>query len=218
MPASSTTVHSILKSEESAIWSKAKINVLILAIEVNATNLFSFFVHHTHIVITIIFHFRSSTAHSHNWYLLLRRRSTFFKKFNQAKTPKIFNKSTRYFSKKNSLRCFVIYWLVISLLHTFKPFIHVHFDCYGKNYCKQHNGQLWQQQLRSVLWNHAYISTSSKFVLSEKCLFFLLGHCSPESNLVKNWMPEEPTTYSESPWHEDLKNDFDFTLASRVIF
>ena len=142
MPASSTTVHSILKSEESSIWSKPKINVLILAIEVIATNLFSFLVHHTHIVITIIFHFRSSTAHSHNWYLLLRRRSsTFFKKFNQAKTPKIFNKSTRYFSKKNSLRCFVIYWLVISLLHTFKPFIHVHFDCYGKNYCKQHNGR-----------------------------------------------------------------------------
>ena len=27
-------------------------------------------------------------------------------------------------------------------------------------------------------------------------------------------MPEEPTTYSESPWHEDLKNDFDFTLES----
>ena len=31
---------------------------------------------------------------------------------------------------------------------------------------------------------------------------------------MKNWMPEEPTTYSESPWHEDLKNDFDFTLES----
>ena len=27
-------------------------------------------------------------------------------------------------------------------------------------------------------------------------------------------LAEEPTTYSESPRHEDLKNDFDFTLAS----
>ena len=31
---------------------------------------------------------------------------------------------------------------------------------------------------------------------------------------MKKWMPEEPTTYSKRPWHEDLKNDFDFTLES----
>ena len=36
----------------------------------------------------------------------------------------------------------------------------------------------------------------------------------PEYNLVKNWMPEEPTIDSESSLHKDLKNDMEITLSS----
>ena len=43
--------------------------------------------------------------------------------------------------------------------------------------------------------------------------FLFLEHCSPESNLVKNWMPEEPTIDSESSSHKDFKNDMEIVTS-----
>ena len=39
-------------------------------------------------------------------------------------------------------------------------------------------------------------------------------HCSPESNLVKNDVPDKPTTNSESPLHGDFESGVGFGLAS----
>ena len=39
-------------------------------------------------------------------------------------------------------------------------------------------------------------------------------HCSPESNLVKNDVPDKPTTNSESPLHGDFESGVGFALGS----
>ena len=44
--------------------------------------------------------------------------------------------------------------------------------------------------------------------------WYIIAHCSPESNLVKLRPPEEPTTYSESSRHEDFKNDLEDAVTS----
>ena len=41
----------------------------------------------------------------------------------------------------------------------------------------------------------------------------ILYHCSPESNLVKNWLPEKPTTDFEKSSHGDFKNDKEIALT-----
>ena len=41
-----------------------------------------------------------------------------------------------------------------------------------------------------------------------------IGHCSPESNLVKNAVPDKPTTNSESPLHGDFESGVGFGLGS----
>ena len=41
----------------------------------------------------------------------------------------------------------------------------------------------------------------------------ILYHCSPKSNLVKNWLPEKPTTDFEKSSHGDFKNDKEIALT-----
>ena len=41
----------------------------------------------------------------------------------------------------------------------------------------------------------------------------IIYHCYPESNLVKNWLPEKPTTDFEKSSHGDFKNDKEIALT-----
>ena len=83
----------------------------------------------------------------------------------------------------------------------------------------QSSKKFWNAKLsNSIIQLGAEAFTSLQQYLLQTITPISLAHCSPESNLVKWRPPEETTTYSESSWPGDFKNDFEIGLASYATF